>query len=234
MPCPDQPLGFVIVPAMALALTLGLAGCGGSGETVGEALGYNQSGPDEMNVIRRPPLTLPPDYNLRPPRPAELKDEANAASEAARETLIGPSSSLEPEATEATADRVSSPANAAEAGEIARATLTSQQQYHKSPPAEVGREQVASVVEETIGPSAGQTALISLTNRVERDIDALNETRAENRVDGALLRRLLAWEQPAGNPQAASAESSDQNEPGDIVKVIRRVQTPAVAGDSSE
>ena len=35
-----------------------LAACG---------LGYNKNPPDEFNVVRRAPLILPPEFNLRPP-----------------------------------------------------------------------------------------------------------------------------------------------------------------------
>lgn len=48
-----------------------LAGCASSG------------GPDEFRVVRKAPLTVPPEYNLRPPtlgqaRPQELSPEAQA------------------------------------------------------------------------------------------------------------------------------------------------------------
>lgn len=71
-----------------------LEGCSRA-DSVQEALGYEQRGPDEMAVIKRPPLIVPPDYNLRPPRAADQTAGNVAASNAARRTLIGPSSSLE-------------------------------------------------------------------------------------------------------------------------------------------
>lgn len=57
--------GLVALTAMALA------GCGTTG------------GPDEFRVVRKAPLTVPPEYNLRPPtlgqaRPQELSPEAQA------------------------------------------------------------------------------------------------------------------------------------------------------------
>ncbi len=50
---------------------LGLAACASAG------------GPDEFRVVRKAPLTVPPEYNLRPPalgqaRPQELSPEAQA------------------------------------------------------------------------------------------------------------------------------------------------------------
>ena len=180
-----------------LSACLGLGACSKS-ETVQEALGYEQKGPDEMAVISRPPLIVPPDYNLRPPRPGENSDGAAAASDAARRTLIGPSSSLE-----------ETPANAATSSD-ARAVLT-------------GSEPATSA---NGAASEGQNLLVDRTNRVERDLDALRETRAENRVDGAFLRELLAWDP---EEQAEATEVADGGETAEtvaVVEVIRREQTP--------
>jgi hypothetical protein len=47
---------------MAVA-ALALAGC----KSVKEELGVGRHSPDEFSVVKRAPLTLPPDYNLRPP-----------------------------------------------------------------------------------------------------------------------------------------------------------------------
>ncbi len=163
---------FAIV---GLALSLVLSACGG-GETVGEALGYELTGPDEMAVIKRPPLTLPPDFNLRPPRPGEDVALANDASQNARRTLLGSAAS-----------------NADGTGEPT---------------------------------SEGQNLLVSRSDRTELGLDKLNETRAENRVDSALLRRLLAWS--PGDKQAAAdaAEGEDGDAvPAGGVEVVSRSQT---------
>ena len=40
-----------------------VSACGGPGNT----LGFGKSPPDEFAVVRTPPLTVPPDYSLRPP-----------------------------------------------------------------------------------------------------------------------------------------------------------------------
>lgn len=183
------------VPLAVLGLISGplLVGCGG-GETVQEALGYENRGPDEMAVIKRPPLIVPPDYNLRPPRADDQGAGGDAASNAARKTLIGPSSSIEGEASEA------------------RAILTGTTSENGA--AENGAADVAS---------EGQNLLVARTERAERDLDELTETRAENRVDNALLRRLLAWT-PENSTDATSnaggAATSDA-----IVRVVSRSQT---------
>lgn len=54
--------------AMLTGLML-LAACG-SGE-VRSTLGLNRSTPDEFKVVSRPPLSVPPEFYLRPPTPGE-------------------------------------------------------------------------------------------------------------------------------------------------------------------
>ena len=52
----------------ALALAATLSACEGG---IGDALGLGKKAPDEFAVVRSAPLTLPPDFTLRPPRPGE-------------------------------------------------------------------------------------------------------------------------------------------------------------------
>ncbi len=53
--------------AVLLLAGLALTGCG----SVRELTGVQKKAPDEFAVVRRAPLSVPPDYNLRPPRPGE-------------------------------------------------------------------------------------------------------------------------------------------------------------------
>ena len=171
-----------------------------------------------MTVVKRPPLTVPPDYNLRPPRPSDPSSDADSASKAARETLVGPSSELDPEvptAPDQTEASSSSSAEPTSAQERARATLIGEQRYQKSPPLIEDDGQITATTTES-APSAGQTALLSRTNRVERDLDALDETRSENRVDRVLLRRLLAWQPPAANQKTTGADNASVSKSGEI------------------
>ena len=51
---------------LVLAVTaVALSACG----SVREDLGLGRSPPDEFAVIDRPPLSMPPDFSLRPPTP---------------------------------------------------------------------------------------------------------------------------------------------------------------------
>ncbi|MDR3424526.1 MAG: DUF3035 domain-containing protein [Alphaproteobacteria bacterium] len=49
-----------------------LAACGETRED----LGLGRSSPDEFAVVERPPLSMPPDFGLRPPRPGEPRPQA--------------------------------------------------------------------------------------------------------------------------------------------------------------
>lgn len=69
-----------VVTLLALALLLpALAACSG----LTDALGLGKKSPDEFSVVKRAPLVLPPNYNLRPPdpgaqRPQELQPARTA------------------------------------------------------------------------------------------------------------------------------------------------------------
>jgi hypothetical protein len=76
--------GVLFLAAAAL-----LSGCGGS--RAGSILGFEKSSPDEFAVVKRAPLTLPPDFGLRPPRPGAGRPQAVSARTAAKNSLIGDS-----------------------------------------------------------------------------------------------------------------------------------------------
>lgn len=66
-----------------IALSL-LAGC----TSVKKELGVGRNSPDEFMVVKRAPLTLPPDYTLRPPAEGNLAPAATSAG-LAKSTLMG-------------------------------------------------------------------------------------------------------------------------------------------------
>ncbi len=68
-----------------LALSTFLAGCG----DVVESLGMGRNPPDEFAVVDRPPLALPPDFNLRPPRPGAARPQDVNTTQQASTMLFG-------------------------------------------------------------------------------------------------------------------------------------------------
>src|SRR5687767_8909729 len=76
-----KPIALVAMLAAAAATS----GCG----TLSRAVGGTKVAPDEFRVVTQAPLTLPPDYNLRPPRPGEPRPQELQPSQEARVALFG-------------------------------------------------------------------------------------------------------------------------------------------------
>lgn len=71
--------------AVLAAGALVLAGCG----DVRRSLGLEKTVPDEFTVVRKAPLTLPPDFGLRPPRPGAPRPAAVDPTQQAQAALGG-------------------------------------------------------------------------------------------------------------------------------------------------
>jgi hypothetical protein len=69
----------------ATAASAGVSGC----STLGKAVGSERVAPDEFRVVTSAPLSLPPDYALRPPRAGEARPVETGASGEARQALFG-------------------------------------------------------------------------------------------------------------------------------------------------
>lgn len=77
----SKPLALVAVLAAATAAS----GCA----SFSRAIGASKTTPDEFRVMTHAPLTLPPDYNLRPPRPGEARPQENDPAADAQAALFG-------------------------------------------------------------------------------------------------------------------------------------------------
>ena len=66
---------------------LALSACGGGG--ISEAIGFGKRSPDEFSVTAHRPLSLPPDFALRPPAAGSPQAQAEAdARESARTAVF--------------------------------------------------------------------------------------------------------------------------------------------------
>lgn len=74
-----------------LVVTAALSGC----KNVKEELGVGRHSPDEFTVVKRAPLTLPPDYGLRPPEEGSIPP-ASVISNQAKAALMGQSAEPAP------------------------------------------------------------------------------------------------------------------------------------------
>jgi hypothetical protein len=68
-----------------LAATAAASGCA----SMQRAVGASKVSPDEFRVVSQAPLTLPPDYSLRPPRPGEARPSELEPDADARAALFG-------------------------------------------------------------------------------------------------------------------------------------------------
>src|SRR5689334_12441757 len=66
-----------------LSLNVLLPGC----TDMRRALGMDQVGPDEFAVESRAPLTIPPDFDLRPPQPGAARPQEITAAERAKKVI---------------------------------------------------------------------------------------------------------------------------------------------------
>jgi hypothetical protein len=78
------------IVAAAGALVL-LTGC--SSDKLARTFGLTRDAPDEYTVTTRAPLSMPPDYNLRPPRPGAPRPQEQSEQQQAESALV-PETSL--------------------------------------------------------------------------------------------------------------------------------------------
>lgn len=70
--------GFLCLP-----LVMSLSGCA----DLRQMLGMDRTGPDEFAVESRAPLTIPPDFDLRPPQPGAARPQEVTAADKAKRAI---------------------------------------------------------------------------------------------------------------------------------------------------
>src|SRR4051794_33563071 len=70
----------------ALAGALGLAAC--SGDELTRTFGLTRDAPDEFQVTTRAPLSMPPDFSLRPPQPGAARPQELSQRQQAEAALV--------------------------------------------------------------------------------------------------------------------------------------------------
>jgi len=81
---------------LALALAMpAVTGC----SSAKEMLGLTKRSPDEFQVVSRAPLSMPPDYSLRPPTPGAARPQEGTTTQQAQQIVTGdrPTSTLQPD-----------------------------------------------------------------------------------------------------------------------------------------
>jgi len=80
---PRQRRTLAALAAMGLCCGSALQGC----TDLRRAVGLERTTPDEFAVESRAPLTIPPDFELRPPQPGAARPQDKSAAERARQAL---------------------------------------------------------------------------------------------------------------------------------------------------
>jgi Protein of unknown function (DUF3035) len=75
--------GRPLLVLISLIVILSLPGC----SDLRQAIGLDQTGPDEFAVESRAPLTIPPDFNLRPPEPGAPRPQEVTAAQKAQKLI---------------------------------------------------------------------------------------------------------------------------------------------------
>ena len=70
--------------ALLAGAALALGAC-----DVARTLGIDREGPDEFQVLSHAPLTVPPDFRLRPPDPGAVRPQQLAPKESTQQALTG-------------------------------------------------------------------------------------------------------------------------------------------------
>ena len=70
--------------ASLLAAGTMLSGC----EGVKQQLGIGKQSPDEFRVVARAPLSVPPEFNLRPPEPGAVRPQEGTPQDQAKEAVF--------------------------------------------------------------------------------------------------------------------------------------------------
>ncbi len=84
----------VIVPMAAL--TIALSAC----SDMKRSMGFEKSVPDEFQVVERAPLSMPPDFALRPPAPGATRPQEGNTRDQARQALLGNARQVTPISTQ--------------------------------------------------------------------------------------------------------------------------------------
>jgi hypothetical protein len=102
-------IGMSVSVAM-VGLALGLAGC----DSLRSVAGMDKQPPDEFAVVTRAPLSVPPEFGLRPPAPGTERPQEKTVRNEARDILLRNSSATPgQEAREAVSSGKFSPGEAA-------------------------------------------------------------------------------------------------------------------------
>jgi Protein of unknown function (DUF3035) len=192
---------------------LGLLPLGGCAQgSVQDVLGMGKRAPDEFAVVKRAPLIVPPDFELRPPDPGAPRPNIGRTSDQARVALTrGPAApdpaaqalaNAAPPPTAAPGLAGSVPASAVADDLLAAGTnmpRNNRPTATAAPPAASAAAGVRPAVD--ADASRGETAMVALAGGNQADPDIRRTIAEENQaladVEASLFTRIVNWREPA-------------------------------------
>ncbi len=203
---------------LVIASLLPLGGCAQG--TVQDALGMGKRAPDEFAVVKRAPLILPPEYDLRPPDPGAPRPNVGRTSDQARVALTGTEGGSSQAARILTGARPSAgnQANAANGGtrgvpgSVPAAALADDLLAAGTGTVGTGAVDDAAVAAtpqpvavasrsvDGSGKTPGELAMVTLAggdqnSGIRRTVAAENQALAD--VESSLFTRVVKWRDPA-------------------------------------
>jgi Protein of unknown function (DUF3035) len=205
--------------------------------TVQDALGMSKRSPDEFAVVKRAPLIVPPDYDLRPPAPGAPRPNEGSTADQARVALTGsqPEPSPAAQILAGTAPSMASqtlagsnrPAPTAgvpgsvPASAIADDLLSAGTNMPSNGVSATATPRTATTVAATTGASAGalgetpgERAMVALAGGSQADPDIRRTIAEENQaladVEASLFTRIVKWRDPSTMDATVDAPAEAQ------------------------
>ena len=202
-----MPRNITPIPFRLIALLPLLALLGGCGEEMRKSFGLGKNAPDEFQVVRRAPLSLPPDFQLRPPQPGAVRPQEGSTTEQARSAVLRQSdqAAQAPRPVDPAAPSASprTPVAAGTLGGAAPATPRAPQQAAVPRPAP-----------EPAGPSRSELVFLRQAGADKNDPNirtVITEDLTKlATADGRFIDRLLVWRK--NEPTAVVLDARKENQ----------------------
>ncbi|MSP47744.1 MAG: DUF3035 domain-containing protein [Alphaproteobacteria bacterium] len=204
------------------ALLPALVLLGGCGDEMRKSFGLGKSAPDEFQVVRRAPLSLPPDFSLRPPQPGATRPQEVSATDQARSSILGQASAAPPVDPAAPSASPRSPVAAGTLGGAAPA----------SPPASLQAAVVRPApATDPAGPSQAELVLLrqaGADKSVPNIRSVINEDLTKlASADSRFIDKLLVWRKNEAPASVLDARKENQR-----LQENAALGKPATEGDT--
>lgn len=185
----------LLAAGLALA-ALGLQGCSDAKKT----LGLGKRSPDEFTVTTRAPLTVPPEFALRPPQPGIQRPQELNPTEAARQSIFSASGQAGAQSTAAASAPPIGPVvtSAPRAAVASTGSAASPPTQPRGPATQLAARPGPAAVGG--GPSPGEAALMARAgaDKATPNIRTIvnEETTRLAEADRPFVDKLIFWKEP--------------------------------------